>query len=57
MMPFEQIGLKQINLDYELPMDRFLEPGLGRLNVYDSNNNLIASIPALDDAIEFENKE
>jgi hypothetical protein len=56
-MSYEQIGLKQINLGYELPMDRFLEVGLGRLNVYDSNDNLVASIPALDEAIEIENNE
>jgi hypothetical protein len=56
-MTFDQIGLKQINLDYELPMDRLIEPGLGRLNVYDSNNNLVASIPAADAAIEIENNQ
>jgi hypothetical protein len=53
MTEFTQIGLKQINLEYEVPLDRLATAGLGRLNVYDEDDNLIASIPATDESIKF----
>jgi hypothetical protein len=51
-MPYNQIGLPQINLiDYQVPLDRDVELGLGRLEVYDEDDNLVASVPALDESI------
>ena len=46
-------GLRQINLTgYVIPFDREPEKGLGRINLYDEDDNLVASLPADDESVE-----
>lgn len=42
----------QINLTgYTVNLDREVEVGTGRINVYDEDDNLVASIPATDESV------
>lgn len=51
------VGLTQLNLHYQIPLDRICSRGTGRLNVFDSNNNLVVSVPATDQSITIKGPE